>query len=130
MKLYRVLERFETINWKSDNAPPKGHENYRLDLDGLLKNLDNFQIAARHLDRTWGKLSSEDLIFGGNNFNSVFDWWNYSINNVESVSDNTQKVVRDFIIAKEKLKSVEGSLKNHIIRHLKPKKMGGKFIRY
>jgi len=126
-ELYRVLERFETINWKSDNAPPNGRENYRLELDGLLKNLDSFQIAARHLDCSWGKLSSEDLIVGENKFNNVFDWWNYAINNLEKISDNSQKVVRDFIIAKEKLKSVEGSLKNHIIRHLKPKKMSGKY---
>ncbi len=126
-ELYRVLQRFETINWVSKNAPPIGREKYKQELDNLLKKLDNFQIAARNLDNSWGKLSSEDLIVGEKKFNSVFDWWNFAINNIENISESTQKVVRDFIIAKEKLNLAESSLKIHIIRHLKPKEMSGKF---
>lgn len=126
-ELYRVLKRFETIHWGSNNAPPQGREKYELELDTLLKKLDDFQIAARKFDCSWGELSVEDLIVDGNSFQNVFEWWKYITNNEESISPNADRVFKDFITAKEKLMLVEGSLKNHIIRHLKPRKMSGKF---
>lgn len=126
-ELFRVLERFKTINWKSKNAPTSGSNFYKTELDSLLKMLDDSQIAARKLDLSWGKLSYDDLTIQEKKWENVYDWWMY-INGIETDDlSHIQKVKQDYGVAKEKLKQVEPVLKKYVVRHLKPREMTDMF---
>ncbi len=126
-ELYRVLQRFETINWKSVTSPDMGSEEYKNELNTLLKLLDDSQIAARRLDSSWGKLTSEDLIINGVQHFTALDWWKNIQNEGSVISSNSRKVLDDFRVAKQKLKDVEPLLKKYVVRHLKPREMTDKF---
>lgn len=126
-ELFNVLQRFETINWNSSDAPFNGIDNYKKELEILLKSLDDSQIAARKLDSSWGKLTSEDLVVSGATYTNTFDWWKAIQLNDSSISIHAQKVLLDYNSAKQKLKAVEPLLKKYVIRHLKPREMTDKF---
>ena len=125
-ELYRVLQRFETINWKSKDAPPFENEIYKGDLGNLLKMLDDSQIAARKLDNSWGKLTIDDISIDGKNPENIYDWWEQVIN-VNENPPHIQRVIDDYSIAKQKLKLVEPLLKKYVVRHLKPREMTDQF---
>lgn len=127
-ELYRVLQRFETINWKSSEAPSIGYNKYKAELGSLLKLLDDSQIAARKLDSSWGKLTKEDLSVNGTQYSNTYDWWKIIQLNDSVLSNNAQKVLLDYTMAKQKLGFVEPLLKKYVIRHLKSREMTDKFV--
>ena len=126
-ELFRVLQRFETINWKSKDAPQIGQENYKIELENLLRLLDDSQIAARKLDHSWGKLTYDDLIIKDIQYQDIYEWWKAILSNENVNAPHIQKVIEDFSVAKEKLKLVETLLKKYVVRHLKPREMTDKF---
>ncbi len=124
-ELFKVLERFKTINWTNSKAPAIGSGGYTEELDILLAQLDNSQIAARKLDSSWGKLTTEDLILNGKVYTDVYEWW-LAVNSQEAtLTPVVQKVIEDYQIARNKLGIVEKLLKKYIIRHLKPRELKG-----
>lgn len=122
-ELFRVLERFITINWGSTDSSSIDLPSYREELNQLLKKLDDSQIAARKLDNSWGKLTAENLKVGDNNCTDVYEWWNLAQNREFVLEAHVQKLLDDYQIAKEKLALVEPLLKKYVIRHLKPREL-------
>ncbi|QNA44289.1 helicase-related protein [Lacibacter sediminis] len=124
-ELFRVLERFKTINWTNSIAPVIGSTGYKEELDLLLTQLDNSQIAARKLDSSWGKLTTEDLTLNNKVYTDVYEWW-LAVNSEEAtLTPVVQKVIEDYQIARNKLGIVETLLKKYVIRHLKPRELKG-----
>lgn len=126
-ELYRVLERFMTINWGSPDSSSIDLPFYREELNQLLKKLDDSQIAARKLDNSWGKLTAENLTVGDINCTDVYEWWNLVKNSNIALEVHVHKLLDDFQVAKEKLGLVEPLLKKYVIRHLKPRELADKY---
>ncbi|RZK13229.1 MAG: hypothetical protein EOO46_00030 [Flavobacterium sp.] len=125
-ELVRVLERFSTVNWKSSQHPGLTKEDYKNELNTLLKKLDDSQLTARKLDNTWGKLTSKDIICDGAAYENVYEWWKAIQSGDTVIEHDTQKLLDAYGLAKEKLRLVEPLLKKYVIRHLKPKKLAKK----
>jgi superfamily II DNA or RNA helicase len=126
-ELMSVLDRFSAINWKNEYAPPFTCQEYKNELDGLLKKLDNSQIAAKKLDNSWGKLTCDHLVLDNIKYENVYEWWQ-AVNCTESEKPAlVQNLISDFALAKQKLQQVEPILRKYIIRHLKPRAMTGSF---
>jgi hypothetical protein len=124
IELLNVLERFNTINWSGSHPPEISSFEYKQELAELLKQLDHSQLAARRLDLSWGKIKKEDLFFNGNHFEEVYHWWIAIMEtDKEALPEKVQKVLNDYMSAKEKLSLVEARLKQYVIRHLKPRVM-------
>jgi ERCC4-related helicase len=121
-ELYNVLERFSAVNWNSSNILPINKQHYSEELKELLRLLDHSQIAARKLDRSWGRLSTDDLQCKGTVYNDVFSWWQ-SILLETDLSPRVTEVKHDFDYAYSRLKAVEPLLQKYVIRHLKPRQM-------
>ena len=127
LKLYRVLERFITINWESADSLSIDLASYKDELNQLLKMLDDSQIAARKLDNSWGKLTTENLTVDAINYTDIYEWWTLAQKSDVVLESHIQKLVNDFRIAKVKLGLVEPLLKKYVIRHLKPRALTDKY---
>ena len=126
-ELVNVLHRFKTINWENGNSPNISKADYLVELDLLLKKLDDSQIAARKLDNSWGRLSFDDISVQGKPFENVYDWWLAINQEAGDCTANALKVLEDYKSAGVKLKIVEPLLKKYVIRHLKPRMLSGVF---
>lgn len=126
-ELYRVLERFKTINWNSSSSLYLSKNSFIDELSLFLKQLDDSQIAARKLDLSWGKLTYDDLKINGIVYTNIYEWWLVVSNNEALRSTNVQRVIDDYFNADQKLRAAESLLKKYVIRHLKPREFSGDY---
>lgn len=56
-ELTRVLRTFASAHWSGAHAPTQGRDVFHSDLNELERRLDTNRLAARALDRAWGRLT-------------------------------------------------------------------------
>ncbi|MEJ7766835.1 MAG: SNF2-related protein [Chitinophagaceae bacterium] len=122
-ELLNVLKRFSTINWHSEYKISMTSSTYKEELEDLHKKLDMSLVFARRLDASWGNLTPRDLCINDQIYTDTMVWWNFIIANDTHMNFHVQKVISDYLTAREKLKSVEPILQKYVIRHLKPRMM-------
>lgn len=77
-ELIRVLRSFTAACWTGQSAPDGSRESFETALDDLERRLDSNRLAARSLDRLWGRLTIDSLAAdsGEESTSSVVSaWW-------------------------------------------------------
>lgn len=86
-ELVRVLRSFAAVNWTGSEAPCGTLQEFTLGMDKLEERLDRNRLAARRLDRLWGRLDREkDLDIGKDQSleAAAENWWRrFSDNSVD-----------------------------------------------
>jgi ERCC4-related helicase len=121
-ELCSVLDRFNGIDWNGPNAPIKGQEFYKNQLNCLRSTLDIGQEAALRLDKSWGDLKEQDLEINNVLFPNVDVWWAAAkVTELNLLNSKTQTIRTRLQDVKLKLKKAENHLKPFVIRHMKPR---------
>lgn len=124
-ELCNVLERFTGISWDGSNAPDGGLDKFLAELDKLKSKLDESQIHAMYLDRSWSQLTSGDLIINGNPYESIDRWWLDLRKDQQNASYHALRIYENFARTKKVIKATEKSLRKWLIRHSKEKHLPG-----
>jgi len=124
-ELCNVLSRFSGISWKSDASPPYDQSTYGSTMDKIHNKLNQTQVAAHNLDRSWTKLTQKDLSINGRAFATVEEWF-AEIDELEGIPDLTaagNNVLAAIRNLQEMVKVSNRLIKPWIIRHQKPDKL-------
>lgn len=127
-ELCSVLERFESIAWNTADAPSLGLAGFRECVRVLRERLDAAQHAALNLDAAWGQLRPEDVVAGGEPSEDVERWWT-GLGTDAPRTAAADRVFSSYQRTFEKMRSAEQALQPWVIRHLKPRRFGGRLRR-
>lgn len=119
-ELISVLERFKGIQWGGNFAPNLDKNAYAQTLEQLLSALDLAQSAAMQFDTAWGRLTSDNLIIGGQTFADSSSWWEKVLTQ-DPDTDPGKEAKRCFLFLQDKMKTAERLLSPWVIRHIKPR---------
>lgn len=118
-ELIRVLRSFEAVRWEGKRAPKGTPEDFQDTLKKLEQALDANRLAARHLDRLWGKLKREIISSEGENSKSdneyLIEWWQ-KIRNKEG-SELEKELIDSYYQCVKTKEEAERLLKPWVIRH-------------
>lgn len=118
-ELCSVLDRFDSIRWKTHNSPEMSRKEFSEVRKQLLKKLDKAQRSAVSLDKSWGRLNRDDYITEEIEKVDKLQELEEFIENNESVSHSLKEVRKRIKSTKEKMKEAERVLRQWIIRHKK-----------
>jgi superfamily II DNA or RNA helicase len=117
-ELLHVLERFEGVSWSGKRAPAITRSEYKARLVELGTKMDAAQAAALRLDRTWSRLTEDDLIGTDGATRDVEEWWrDVSANPAEGVQS---QVVAQVANTRKAMAEAELLLAPWVLRYLKP----------
>lgn len=126
-ELVNVLDRFRTINWNTGAITGFSKEDYVNELNLLLRQLDDSQLAARKLDNSWGKLREDDIKSVDQYVPNTNEWWKNIRQFPETGAHNVKKVIEDYSLVKQKITVAEPLLAKYVIRHMKPRELTGDY---
>ncbi len=118
-ELCSVLDRFEAISWKGDQAPAAGRYAYQTQIRELRGFLDSAQDASLRLDRQWGRLKPEDLTLAGKPCQDLETWWTQAQASGVAKTERVAEVIRRYEEVRRKMRQAETALQPWVIRHLK-----------
>jgi hypothetical protein len=122
-ELLNVLERFQSIAWRSASAPGLSREKVREELRELRRALDRAQRAALDFDRVWGRLRAEEMRDRDGNPLSEEEWWaSLRVPDAER-GGIASDILRRYEQADAALREAEMRLRPWVIRHLKPRSL-------
>ena len=117
-ELCQVLNRFMGISWTGVNAPSGGVKSYMQALERLRRSLDESQLQATNLDRSWGILTGEDRIVDGEYHADENAWWK-SLLQTEAPNINQNNVLKAVSSCQEIMAKTESELRQFVVRHIK-----------
>jgi hypothetical protein len=113
-ELVQVLKRFGDVRW-DDSAELGNRATFLNKMDVLWKQLDESQLSAQALQRSWSRLRPEDTA------SDVESWWAQLISSPrETLTSQQRAVVDTYIMAKQLRDATEEYLRPWIVRQIKP----------
>ena len=116
-ELVSVLERFEGIHWRASKQPSMNRLTFKAELENLSSVLDDAQGTALRLDRSWGKLSRDDLVDQNGLKQTLDQWWE----GVRTTTDDgvVGQVAEQVRATEARMRAAEQALAPWVLRHLK-----------
>ncbi len=115
-ELCHVLERFASIRWSGERAPPGGMHEHREHIDRLRDLLDAARIAAVALEDKWGTLEPARVLQAG----SLDDDWRSTLERMAGDYPLAGEVLARFDDARHALHQAQTALRPWVVRHVRP----------
>jgi ERCC4-related helicase len=113
-ELIEVLHRFNGVRWTDLDR-----QSYDQQLTDLQHALDASQAAALRLDRSWGRLTAEDIPSHDN-------WWTQP--DAVELSPASAAAADHWVDAREKARAAQHLLRPHVVRHTREDRLKRRLI--
>lgn len=121
-ELRKVLTRFDSINWKSKQAPLMSRQEFVNSIETLHQKLDSMQLQTDRLEKSWKKLINPDVVEAEEKYGP--EWWrevehssNPECGNV--MNERIRSVMLSYHSASRAIREAETLLIPWVLRHTK-----------
>lgn len=116
-ELIRVLKSFGAVRWSGPHAPGTTRADFDSAIRELEKELDDYRVAGRDLDRQWGRLRPDilrNVDSNGDEEQRVLDWWRSTDT---AAASELEKLRETYDKCCAKKSRAEKLLRTWIVRH-------------